>query len=144
MDLTNDLQDIDFEEQEQENETEIENQETESQTSIDRSITIDYYKRLIQSLSNRVNKIKEKLRHNRKIQLQFSMLLNKTVENQFGPIIEEPAIQKQAVPPLPPIHKESRTEIIRLIHSGTPSEVSPYCLAFLVVQCPIHTSRGKN
>lgn len=54
------------------------------------------------------------------------MLLNKTVENQFGPLSDEAPIQKQAVPPLPPIHKESRTEIIRLIHSATPSEVSSY------------------
>lgn len=124
MEFTNELQETDFEEQENENE----NEESESQTSvsIDHSITIDYYKKLIQTLSKRVNKIKEKLNHNRKIELQFSMLLNKTIENQFGPISDEPSIQKHSVPPLPPIHKESRTEIIRLIHSGTPSEVASF------------------
>ncbi|OHT09287.1 hypothetical protein TRFO_21854 [Tritrichomonas foetus] len=118
-----DFQEISFDDQDNADEQVEEQQQA---SIMDRSESIIYYKRRVQSLTNKVNRIRQKIQHHRKIQLQFAMLLNRTVENKYGPIVVEAPVQKQTVPPLPPIHKESRTELIRILHNNLPSDVAKY------------------
>lgn len=125
--MTNRFAEIEFGRQDEGEPQQTQVYETLMETSnaiIGSSETIEYYKQLIESLTSKIERLRKKIQHSRKIQTQFAMLLNKTVENYYGRIYVEPPIQKQAVPPLPPINKESRTEIIHLIHNSTPSEIA--------------------
>lgn len=92
----------------------------------DLSESIFYYKNRVAACNKKIHKMRQKIEYLRKVQLQFSMLLNKTVENHYGPLVIEQPVQKPSMPPLPPIHKKSHTELQAFLHQTTPNDVIKY------------------
>lgn len=85
--------------------------------------SIIYYKTHIQGLSKRISILRGKLAYLRKLQVQFSLLTNKTVEAFYGALVAPPPVQKPTIPPLPPIHRYDQTEVIRAFSTGRPSDI---------------------
>jgi hypothetical protein len=78
---------------------------TGSSALIDHSESVLYFKGQVTAAAERIKRLRRRLQYFRKVHIQFSLLLNKMVEMQYGPVVEEVRVTKPTMPPLPPIHK---------------------------------------
>ena len=85
--------------------------------------SILYYKSHIKALGKRISILRNRLDYLRKLQVQFSLLTNKSVETYYGALATPPPVQKPTIPPLPPIHRDDHTDIVKFLSSGSPKDV---------------------
>ena len=121
---------------------EVEEEMIEPDYANDRSDTLLYYRKRVQLYMNKLMHMRSKIQHYRKVQLQFALLINKTIENQYGPIIVESPQPKPAMPPLPPISKQSRGEVIKQLLNNRPSDISKFVTDSNIVPMSMFTNKS--
>jgi len=100
----------------------------------EREHNIQFFINNLEVLKNEIIKEREKLSYLQKVYKQFSMLITKTVIDNYGPIIKEKSIEKPEQLFMPDVHSESQTELIRLILTTAPSDVTRFISQSSVVE----------
>lgn len=102
---------------------------------LDRAKTVEFFKTRLENLIQADKQIRKKIKQMHKLHHQLSLLINKFLNAKYGTIqTDQIPIQKPLIPPLPPIEQGSLSELLRILHSQTPTEIQMYLSKSLIVE----------
>lgn len=104
----------------------LSNQKTSAElTQNDPNKTVDFFKSKLEYLLKVDFRIQKKLKQLHRLQYQLSLLINKSIEGIFG-LPENIVVPKSFIQPLPPIEKGTLSELLRVLHSSSPTDLQNY------------------
>lgn len=100
---------------------------TVNETQYDQNHTVDYFKSTLDSLIKADNRMQKKLKQSHRLQRQLSLFINKNIDSKYGLSLQDNSSSaKSLVHPLPPIEKGVLSDLLRVLHSLSPTDLKKF------------------